>query len=126
MAAPLSMDLRVRIVRLVEAGWSARRAAERFEVSPAAAIKLLARVRRTGSARPGRLGGNRRPVLEPHAGLLRELVAGDVDLTLDELCRELAARGIATSRSALHRMLRRLGLTLKKSRSGLPSRTART
>ena len=125
MAAPLSMDLRVRIVRLVEAGWSARRAAERFEVSPSAAIKLMARVRRTGSAQPGRLGGNRRPVLEPHAELLRDLIAGDVDLTLDELCKELSGRGIATSRSALHRMLRRSGLTLKKSRSGLPSRSAR-
>ena len=126
MAAPLSLDLRVRIVRLVEAGWWARRAAERFEVSRSAAIKLLARVRRTASAQPGRLDGNRRPVIEPHADLLRDLVAKDTGITLDELCRELATRGIATSRSALHRMLRRLGLTLKKSRSGLPGRTART
>jgi len=40
MTAPLSQDLRRRIVRAVEAGRSARQAAERFEVSPSAAIKL--------------------------------------------------------------------------------------
>jgi len=45
MAAPLSMDLRVRIIRLVEAGSSIRRAAERYEVGPSAAIKLMQRVR---------------------------------------------------------------------------------
>ena len=36
----------------VEAGSSAREAARRFEVSPSAAIKLMQRVRATGSAAP--------------------------------------------------------------------------
>ena len=116
MAAPLSMDLRVRIVRFVEAGRSARRAAEHFEVSPSAAIKLMQRVRRTGSAAPGRLGGNRRRLLEPHGQLLGELVAAKSDITLDEPREALGTRGIAVSRATVQRMVKRLGLTLRRSR----------
>lgn len=40
MPAPLSMDLRARIVDAVAAGSSIRAAARRFSVSPSAAIKL--------------------------------------------------------------------------------------
>ncbi len=116
MAAPLSMDLRVRIVRFVEAGRSARRAAEHFDVSPSAAIKLMQRVRRTGSAAPGRLGGNRRRLLEPYGKLLDELVAAKSDITLDELREALGSRGVTVSRATVQRMVKRLGLTLKKSR----------
>jgi len=57
MTAPLSQDLRQRIVRSVTEGSSIRQAAERFEVSPSAAIKLMQRVRRTGDTRPGKIGG---------------------------------------------------------------------
>src|ERR671918_625276 len=39
MPAPISMDLRLRIVRAVERGSSIREAARRFAVSPSAAIK---------------------------------------------------------------------------------------
>ena len=65
MPAPISMDLRLRIVRAVERGSSIRAAARRFAVSPSAAIKLMQRVRTTGSAAPARYGGQRRPLLEP-------------------------------------------------------------
>ena len=55
MTAPLSQDLRGRIKRLVEQGSSVRAAAERFEVSPSAAIKLMQRVRATGSTAPAKM-----------------------------------------------------------------------
>jgi transposase len=42
-------------------------------VSASAAIKLMQRVRETGSAAPARIGGNRKPLLAGHEGLLREL-----------------------------------------------------
>ncbi len=45
MTAPLSRDLRERIVRSVSGGTSIREAAKRFEVSPSAAIKLMQRPR---------------------------------------------------------------------------------
>jgi putative transposase len=76
----------------------------------------MQRVRRTGSAAPGRLGGNRRRLLEPHGQLLGELVAAKSDITLDELREALGTRGIAVSRATVQRMVKRLGLTLNKSR----------
>jgi hypothetical protein len=57
--APISLDLRRRIVQAVEGGSSIRAAARRFAVSPSAAIKLMQRVRATGSAAPERYGGHR-------------------------------------------------------------------
>jgi hypothetical protein len=60
------LDLGPRIVRAVEQGSSIRAAARRFAVSPSAAIKLMQRVRATGSTAPARLGGHRRPLLMPH------------------------------------------------------------
>jgi putative transposase len=61
MQAPISMDLRLRIVRAVEGGSSIREAARRFALSPSAAITLMQRVRATGSAAPDRYGGHRWP-----------------------------------------------------------------
>jgi hypothetical protein len=52
MPAPLSRDLRERIVEAVESGSSMRGAAARFAVSPSSAIKLMARVRATGGVAP--------------------------------------------------------------------------
>jgi transposase len=52
MTAPLSQDLRRRLVRAVEAGSSAREAARRFEVSPSAAVKIVRRARETGGTAP--------------------------------------------------------------------------
>ena len=116
MPAPISMDLRLRIVRAVESGSSIRGAARRFAVSPAAAIKLMQRVRATGSAAPARYGGHRRPVLEPHETDLRALVEATPDLTLAELQTELQRRcGVQAGLSTIPNALRRSGLRLKKS-----------
>ncbi len=41
MPAPISMDLRRRIVAAVDQGSSAREAARRFAVAPSTAIKLM-------------------------------------------------------------------------------------
>src|SRR5215213_3298975 len=114
MTAPLSQDLRRRIVRAVETGSSARQAAERFEVSASAAIKLMRRVRQTGSPAPGQIGGHRRPLLEPHADLISTLVAGRPRITLAELQAALAERGIPVKAlSTISLMLHRLGLSHK-------------
>ena len=69
MAAPLSQDLPRRLVQAVEGGSSAREAARRVAVSESAAIKLIRRVRETGSAKPARIGGYRKPLLAGHEEL---------------------------------------------------------
>jgi putative transposase len=116
MPVPLSRDLRERIVRVVESGSSIRQAALRFQVSPSAAVKLMRRVRETGSAAPARFGGHRRPLLEPYDALLAELADGE-DTTLAEIQAELRQRlGLTVCLATIHVRLRRLGLRHKKSR----------
>ena len=115
MPAPLSRDLRERIVQAVEGGSSMRGAAARFAVSASSAIRLMARVRSTGSVAPARYGGHRRPLLAPHEELLRALVAGEPDITLAELQAALQRqRGVTVCLATIHVHLRRLGLRHKK------------
>jgi transposase len=113
----MSMDLRLRIVRTVEGGSSIREAARRFAVSPSAAIKLMQRVRATGSAAPDRYGGYRPPLLRPYESTLRRLVETKPDITLVEIQAALYDRiGIRAGLSTIHNALRRIGLRHKKSR----------
>jgi transposase len=116
MTAPLSQDLRRRVVAAVENGSSIRKAAVRYSVSVSAAIKLIRRVRETGSLKPAQVGGYRRPILEPHEALLRELVDGKSDITLAEIQAHLSRRvSLTPDLSTIHHHLRRLGLRRKKS-----------
>src|SRR5689334_24750611 len=94
MTAPLSQDLRERIVRAVEGGSTIRQAARRFAVSASAAIKLMQRVRQTGCTAPATIGCRRRPILEPHADTLRAIVSSQAGITQREIKAALAARGI--------------------------------
>ena len=115
MAAPLSQDLRRRLVQAVEQGSSAREAARRFAVSESAAIKLVRRVRETGSMAPGQIGGHRKPLLAGHEELLRELTMSKPGITLAEIQAALSARGIvAGCLTTVWSTLRRLGLSHKK------------
>ena len=116
MPAPISLDLRLRIMRAVEQGSSIRGAARRFAVSPSAAIKLMQRVRATGSPAPARYGGYRRPLLAPYEADLARLVEATPDITLAELQAELERRfGIVAGLSTIHNTRRRLGLRHQKS-----------
>ena len=115
MTAPLSKDLRERIVRTVDGGGSARLAARRFEVSASAAIKLMERVHETGSMAPGKIGGYRRPILEPHAETVRALATLKGGTTLKKIRAALNARGIEVKAlSTIADMLHRLELSHKK------------
>src|SRR3954451_8594951 len=115
MTAPLSQDLRERIVRAVEGGSTIRQAARRFAVSASAAIKLMQRVRQTRSSAPAKIGGSRRPLLEKHADELRAIVSSQAGITLREIKAALAARGIVVKAlSTIADMLHRLDLSHKK------------
>src|SRR3712207_6794586 len=115
MTAPLSQDLRKRIAHAVEAGSSARAAAERFAVGASAAIKLMQRVRQTGSTAPAKIGRHRRPILEPHADTLRTIATSKPRITPNEMRDALHARGIAVKAlSTIADMLHRQGLSHKK------------
>lgn len=126
MPAPLSLDIRKRIVAAVEGGASRRAAADRFAVSESTAIKLVQRWEQTGSLEPEQMGGYRPFALAAHEALVRELIAEAPDQTLDELWARLAQRGVVVGRTSVHRYVSALGLTRKKRQSMPPSKTGRT
>ena len=50
MGKSLSLDIRERVVSLVEGGFSCHEAARRFRISAASAVRIMQRKKRTGSA----------------------------------------------------------------------------
>lgn len=113
MPKPLSEDLRSRVVEAVETGASRRDAADRFSISPSAAIKWMQRWEATGSVAALPSGGSRSP-LDDHEAVLLGLIAAQPDLTLDEVVERLSAQGIKTSRTATWRFFNRKGISFKK------------
>jgi transposase len=121
--AAISMDLRVRIFEARQSGDPTGEVAERFAVSPAFVRRLVQRHRDTGSLAPRTARRGPRPVPAADADRLRQLNADAPDLTPTEVRDRLA---LAVSPLTVWRMLRRLGLTFKKSPSGRASGAART
>ena len=115
MTRPLSNDLRKRVVAAVLGGESCRTVASRFGVAVSSVVKWSQRYRATGSVDPGKVGGHRRPVLEPHRAFILERIGQTPHLTLHGLKGELAARGVKVSHNAVWTFLRREGLRFKKN-----------
>lgn len=119
-----SEDLRQRVVQACDEGLLSRQEiADHFQVSTAWIRRLLQRRRETGSisALPG--GRGPQPKLaEPQLARLAKLVEKRPDATLAELKK--SAR-LSCSLSTLHRALKSLDLSFKKSRSTLVSKTAK-
>jgi transposase len=115
MTRALSNDLRERVVAAVGAGESCRSAAVRFGVSISSVVKWSQRYRATGSVAPGKMGGHRRRVLEPHRAFIVERINQAPHLTLHRLKDELTARGVSVSHNAVWQFLRREGLSFKKN-----------
>ena len=115
MTRAYSNDLRKRVVDAVGAGDSCRAVAKRFGVAVSSVVKWSQRYRATGSVAPGKMGGPRRPILEPHREFIIERITQTPHLTLHGLKDELAARGVIVSHNAVWLFLRREGLSFKKN-----------
>lgn len=115
MARPYSNDLRDRVASAVLSGRSCREVAGIFGVSVASVVKWSQRHRATGTAAARRMGGHRKPVLEPYRALVLERLAADPDLTIPALAAQLAAEGIHANRVTLWRLVRSSGMTVKKN-----------
>ncbi len=115
MTRALSNDLRERVVGAVLSGESRRSVAGRFGVAVSSVVKWSQRYRATGSVAPGKMGGHRRRVLEPHAAFIIERINQTPNLTLHRLKDELALRGVCVSHNAVWQFLRREGLSFKKN-----------
>ena len=116
MTKALSIDLRERVVAVIDGGLSRRQAAARFGVSVSSAIRWHALARRTGTAMPRRQGGDRRSSrIEAHADVILAAVAKQPDITLAELRERLAGHGVSVDIATLWRFFARRKITLKKS-----------
>jgi transposase len=115
MTRALSNDLRERVVAVVASGESCRVVALRFGVATSSVVKWGQRLRATGSVAPAKMGGRRRPVLDPHRAFIVERIEQTSHLTLHGLKDELAARGVLVSHNAVWLFLRREGLSFKET-----------
>jgi transposase len=116
MARAYSEDLRIRLVRLVESGTSARSAAKLFGVSASTSVKWMQRWRRKKSVAPNPVRGHRRRLLEGHADWLLELIQAKNDLTLEEIRVRLKKRGVRVSLWTVWSFYQRQKMSFKKKR----------
>ena len=116
-----SIDLRQRIIAAFDAKeGTQQQVAQRFCVSTDFLRKLLRQRRNTGSIDPKPHGGGRTRVIDLQASQrLRQAVTQHDDATLAQLAQ---AAGVQASPSMVHRALKDLGITRKKSPGGPPSR----
>lgn len=126
MTRAYSEDLRIRVVRDVEAGASRRSVALKYAVSVSFVIKLVQRWRAAGTVAPQGTGGRKVHVLAAHGVLVDRLLAEKRDITLDELRCGLLGEGVLIGRSSIDRYLKARGLTRKKRLRTPPNRSAPT
>ena len=120
---PYSQDLRDRVLAAV--GEPIRSVAARLSVSASYVSKVQSKARKTGETTAGPQCNHVPPRLEPFYGALRARVAEQADASIAEL-RAWVARehGVTVSHPVMWHTLASLGLTLKKSGSARPSKTA--
>jgi transposase len=116
MARAYSQDLRIRVVRYVESGVSARSAAKVFGVSESSAIKWMQRWRLQKSVAPNPVRGHRRRLLEGHADWLLQVIEAKTDLTLEEIRAQLKKRGVGVSLWTVWSFYERHDISFKKKR----------
>ena len=123
MARAYGDDLRRKVLSAYAAGkGTMRELAQRFDVSQGWVLKIAAAQRQSGSYK---WVPQRRAASRSDANLIRRLVEEQPDIVLVELQQKAAEQGVRASTVHLWRILKKLGLRLKKSRSTPPSATPR-
>lgn len=127
MPRAYSQDLRDRVIDSVLRGGESRRgAARRFGVSDASAIKWLERYERVGDRRCAGTGGHRPSKVKPERAWLLAAITAEPDITLAALsARLLAERGVKADASMLSRFFIGEGISFKKNRAAVRTRSAR-
>jgi putative transposase len=117
MAAPLSEDLRSRVVRAVEdEGKSRRGAASRFGVAIRTAVRWVGEFRSSGSVAPRKMGNPSPPKLTAHRETVLALFEARPDCTIEGLRHELAERGVVAGHGSIRRFFARERITRKNVR----------
>lgn len=117
MPAPLSVDLRQRILTAYEAKeGSQRQLAKRFKVSLSFVRDLMRHHRQTGTVQPKPRGGGAVAKLgKEQLPIVEALVKAQPDALLVELCQRFAGQtGVEVSVSTMQRAVCQLKLSVKK------------
>jgi transposase len=124
---PYSQDLRERVLAASDDGDRVGEVAQLLRVSVSYVSKVLTRRRTTGETTARVERSPKASKLAPFYRAIREHVAERGDTTIEELrAWLLSTHHVSASVGLIWHALRLLGLTLKKSRSGPPSRIGRT
>lgn len=115
MPKPLSHDLRRRVIRAVEEGYSRRAAARRYQVSESTAVKWLQDWYTERREKARAMGAPKGSKLDNEADFLLATIREQPDLTLAEMRDKLAQRGVSCSLSALWNFFKRHDISLKKN-----------
>ena len=111
------IDLRQRVVDVIEAGVSHRQAAARFCVAVSTAGNWHRRWRVTGSAKPGKQGKPRRSKLDAYEAQILAMVEEDKAIALYEIADRLAeGHGVHAAPSTVWHFFDKRGITVKKRR----------
>jgi transposase len=114
MGAPLSMDIRKRVIEAWERGDTFARIAREKAVSERVVYKIVALYKETGSYAPRPLNNGRKSALSDETKRLIEAkIIEQPDITLDEIIEEFK---LEICRSALSKIVRfKLGFKYKKN-----------
>lgn len=118
MPAPLSSDLRQRVIAAYQAKeGSQRQLAERFKVSLSFVRDLTRRYRQTATLEPKPHGGGAVAKLRTaHLPVVKALVEAQPDALLKELCERFAEKtAVHVSVSTMQRAVQNLELSVKKN-----------
>ena len=118
MARAYSSDLRIRVIRVVEDGVSARGAGRRLGIGESTATAWVGRWRRSGSVEAKSQKGRSRSPLKAHTEWLLARIGERADLTLEEIrLLLLDERGVRVAVSSIWRFYDRHGISFKKNRT---------
>lgn len=116
MGKSLSLDIRERVVALVNDGLSCHEAARRLRISAASAVRIMQRKRLTGGVTLAPQGRPRRSKLDAVSDWLKTRVEAEPDITMPELTEMLKQEHDLTATPAMlsRHLIHRLGFTYKK------------
>ena len=127
MGKSLSLDIRERVVALVDEGLSCHEAARRLRISASSAVRIMQRMKRTGGVAAAPQGRPRRSKLDAVSHWLRARVDAEPDVTMPELAEALKSEHDLTATPAMlsRHLIHRLGFTYKKipDRDGAAAQT---
>ncbi len=127
MTRAYSSDLRERVIDAIDGGLSTHKAAKRFDIGVATAVRWRRAWRDHGEREARKQGPKGGGKLDAHEVFILELVEEQPDITLVEIGERLVAeRSISAVPSTIWLFFERRGITFKKRPHMPPSRNVRT